>query len=78
MYGLRHEKTTSEIAKVGLEPWLGHSLMGVLVVSTLVLYGSNMVMLATVLALVDRKPLSGVWQLCYFWSLPYYLSLIHI
>jgi hypothetical protein len=25
------------------------------------------------LALVDRKPLSDVWQLCYFWSLPYYL-----
>jgi hypothetical protein len=26
-----------------------------------------------VLALVDRKPLSSIWQRCYFWSLPYYL-----
>jgi len=22
---------------------------------------------------VDRKPLGSIWQLCYFWSLPYYL-----
>ena len=25
------------------------------------------------LALLARKPLSGVWQICNFWSLPYYL-----
>jgi len=30
-------------------------------------------MVAMVLALVDGKPLTSVWQLCYFWSLPYYL-----
>ena len=48
-------------------------MVGVLVVSTLVLFGSNMLILGTVLALVNRKLLSGVWQLCYFWSLPYYL-----
>jgi len=61
------------VSRVALAPWLGHSVVGVLVVSTLVLYASHTVMVATVLALVDRKPLSGVWQLCYFWSLPYYL-----
>jgi len=61
------------LSRVALEPWLGHSVVGVLVISTLVLYGSNTVMVATVLALVARKPLSGAWQLCYFWSLPYYL-----
>ena len=60
------------MSRVVLAPWLGHSVVGVLVVSTLVLFGSNMLILGTVLALVNRKPLSGVWQLCYFWSLPYY------
>jgi hypothetical protein len=48
-------------------------VVGELVVGTLVLYGSNSLLLATVLAMVDRKPLGAVWPLCYFWSLPYYL-----
>ena len=61
------------VSRVALAPWLGDSVVGVLVVSTMVLYGSNSLLVATVLALVDRKPLSSVWQLCYFWSLPYYL-----
>jgi hypothetical protein len=61
------------LCRVALEPWLGHSVVGVLVVSALVMYGSNTLMVAMVLALVERKPLSTVWQLCYFWSLPYYL-----
>jgi len=60
------------ISRVVLAPWLGHSIVGVLAVSTLVLYGSNSLLMATVLALVNRQPLSGVWQHCYFWSLPYY------
>ena len=60
------------LSRVALAPWLGDSVVGVLVVSTLALYGCNMLMLSLVLALVNRKPLSGVWQLCYFWSLPYY------
>ena len=42
-------------------------------VSTLVLYGSNTVIIAVMLALVDGKPLGRIWQVCYFWSLPYYL-----
>jgi hypothetical protein len=61
------------LSRVALEPWLGNSVVGVLVVSTIVLYGSNTLMLATVLALVGGKPLSGVLHLSYFWSLPYYL-----
>jgi hypothetical protein len=48
-------------------------VVGLLAVSALVMYSSNTLMVATVMALVDRKPLSNVWQLCYFWSLPYYL-----
>lgn len=59
--------------RIGLAPWLSHSVVGVLVASTLVLYSANTVMTAAVLALVDGKPLGSVWQLCYFWSLPYYL-----
>ncbi len=61
------------LCRVLLEPWLGHSLVAELAVATLVFYGSNSFMLATVLALVDRKPLGAVWRLCYFWTLPYYL-----
>jgi hypothetical protein len=61
------------LCRILLEPWLGHSLVGELAVATVVLYGSNSFMLATVLALVDRKPLGAVWQLCYFWTLPYFL-----
>ena len=56
-----------------LEPWLGHSLVGTLVVATLVLYGSNTAIVAVVLALAERKPLGAMWQYCYFWSCPYYL-----
>lgn len=62
-----------QLCRVPLEPWLGHSLVGQLVAATLVLYASNSLLLAAVLALVDGKPLGAVWQLCYFWSLPYYL-----
>jgi len=40
---------------MALEPWLGNSVVGVLVVSTIVLYGSNTLMLATVLALVGGR-----------------------
>jgi len=61
------------VSRIALQPWLGSSVVGVLVISTMALYGSNTVILATVLALLNRKPLSGVWQLSYFWSLPYYL-----
>ena len=59
--------------RVVLAPWIGQSVAGELVVATLVLYGSNFVLLSTVLALSQRQPLAAMWQLCYFWSLPYYL-----
>jgi hypothetical protein len=61
------------LCRILLAPWLGHTVVGELVVGTLVLYGANSLLLAAVLAMVDRKPLGAVWQLCYFWSLPYYL-----
>jgi hypothetical protein len=61
------------LSRIALDPWLDHSVVGVLLVSTLVLYGSNTVIVAAMLALLARKRLSSVWRLCYFWSLPYYL-----
>jgi hypothetical protein len=61
------------VSRVALEPLPGHPVVGVLLVSTLVLYGSNTVIVAAMLALVERKALGAIWQLCYFWSLPYYL-----
>jgi hypothetical protein len=61
------------MSRVALEPWLDHSLVGLLVVSTIALHSSNTVMMAMVLALVNRRSLSGVWQSCYFWTLPYYM-----
>jgi hypothetical protein len=53
--------------------WINHSVVGILLISTLVLYGSNTMLVAAMLALVDRKPLTGVWQRCSFWSFPYYI-----
>jgi hypothetical protein len=61
------------LSRVLLSSQLNDSLIGVLLVSTLVLYGSNSVIVAAMLALVNGKPLSDVLHLCYFWSLPYYL-----
>jgi hypothetical protein len=61
------------VSRSALEPLVGHSVVGVLLVSTFVLYGSNTVIVAAMLGLVECKALGAMWQLCYFWSLPYYL-----
>jgi hypothetical protein len=61
------------VSRLLLDPWLGHSVIGLVMVSTLALYGSNTLIVAVMMALADRKPLGRIWQLCYFWSLPYYL-----
>jgi hypothetical protein len=61
------------LSRIALAPWLGHSIAGMMTVATLSLYGSNTAIVAAVVALAEKKPLIGVWQLCYFWSLPYYL-----
>ncbi len=50
-----------------------HSLVGCLVLATLVFYGCNMLIVGSMLCLVDQKPLHKSWQLCHFWSFPYYL-----
>ncbi len=53
--------------------WLASSLVGLLIPATLLLYSSNTILVATVLCLVEGKPLPRIWQNCYFWSFPYYL-----
>jgi hypothetical protein len=61
------------LSRAALAPWLGNSVVGVLAIGTIVLYGCNTLLVGTVLALVERKPLASACQLCCFWSLPYYL-----
>jgi hypothetical protein len=56
-----------------LAPWLGSSVVGVLVIGTVVLNGCNTLLVGAVLDLIEGKPLGSAWQLCHFWSLPYYL-----
>ena len=61
------------VCHYALAGWLSDSLVAALVVATVVIYTINSMMVATVLCLVDNKPLRLVWQNCYFWSCPYYL-----
>lgn len=61
------------VCRWGMDRGLSQSLVGLLVAATLVLYGSNTLLVAIVLCLAERKPLGSVWQSCYFWSCPYYL-----
>jgi len=61
------------LSRTALNAWLGESIVGVLVVSTLVMYGANTLMAAAVYALANRKPLTSMWQNWSFWSFPYYM-----
>jgi len=61
------------VSRVALDPWLGQSLASTMLTATLVLYLSNTVIVALMMALLEARSLSRVWQLCRFWSLPYYL-----
>jgi hypothetical protein len=56
-----------------LKSTLANSIPALLIVATLVLYSSNTIMIAGIMCLAERKPLSALWQQCYFWSFPYYL-----
>lgn len=61
------------LSRWAAERWGSQSLVGVLVLATLLLYAANTLLVATALCLVERQPLGGVWRHCYFWSCPYYL-----
>ena len=53
---------------------LDTGMIGLLALSTTVLYFSNALMVSTVLSLSQTGTSSGVWKNCYFWSFPYYLA----
>jgi MASE9 len=61
------------VCRVALAGMLGHSVIGIALLGTVLLYGCNTVLISLVLALIQRRPLSGMWRSCYFWSFPYYL-----
>lgn len=61
------------ICQGALAVWTSESLVGLLVAATLVLYTVNTFMVATVLCLVENKPVRTILQGCYFWSCPYHL-----
>lgn len=48
------------------------SMPSLLITGTIVLYSSNILIVAAVMCLAERKPLWDVFQQYYFWSFPYY------
>lgn len=56
-----------------LAPTQMSALPMVLAMATVLLYSSNVLMVAVLMCLAERKPLGGVWQQCFFWSFPYYV-----
>jgi hypothetical protein len=60
--------------RVAETPALGAGLMGLLALSTTILYFSNTLMVSAVLSLSQAEASSGVWKNCCFWSFPYYLA----
>ena len=68
---------STAIAYIACHQLLGRrvsqSVVAMVVVATLVKYCSSTAMVAAVLSLAGQKPLSALWQHCYFWVFPYYL-----
>jgi hypothetical protein len=52
---------------------LADSLPALLGLSTVLLYFSNTILISAAVCVAEGKPLSSIWQRCYFWSFPYYL-----
>jgi hypothetical protein len=52
---------------------LADSLPVLLGLSTVLLYFSNTILISAAVCMTEGKPLSSIWQRCYFWSFPYYL-----
>ena len=42
-------------------------------IATAALYGCNTALISSAIGLTERRPLSALWQRCYFYSFPYYL-----
>jgi hypothetical protein len=57
----------------GCQTSFGLPLLISLATATAALYFADTLLVAAVLCLVEEKPLSAIWQGCYYWSFPYYL-----
>ncbi|MDQ6707326.1 MAG: hypothetical protein M3Z85_15280, partial [Acidobacteriota bacterium] len=60
------------MARIAPDLWTGVNLPVTLAIATVGLYGMNTVLVASAIGLVERRPLSSLWQRCYFYSFPYY------
>jgi hypothetical protein len=49
------------------------SLLVLLALAASLFFLTNTVLVSTVVSLMERKPLWGVWRQCYSWAFPYYL-----
>ena len=60
------------MARTAPDLWTGVNLPVTIAIATVALYGMNTALVASAIALVERRPLSSLWQRCYFYSFPYY------
>ena len=61
------------VVRVWLVATLGGSLAGQLGLAAALLYGTNTLLVSTVMSLSAKQPFSAVWQRSHFWVFPYYL-----
>ena len=55
------------LSRAVLAPWLGNSVVGVLVIGTIVLNGCNTLLVGAVLELIEGRPLGSAWQFCHYY-----------
>jgi diguanylate cyclase (GGDEF)-like protein/putative nucleotidyltransferase with HDIG domain len=57
------------------QPFLSHDLDGIRVLATACAYFIvNTALVALIVAITERKPVTKVWTECYFWCFPYYMG----
>jgi len=61
------------VCRIAAPETLGQSVIGIALVGTVLLYGSNTALISLVLGLIERESLDRMWKSCYFWSFPYYV-----
>jgi len=65
---------TFQVCHAALEAPSGTLLVPFLFLATAVLYSGNVVQVAAALCLVEGRPIEKMWELCCFWTLPYYFT----
>ena len=57
------------------QPFLSHDLEGIRVLATACAYFVvNTALVAVIVGITERKPVTKVWTECYFWCFPYYMG----